>query len=124
MSVNKAILLGRLGADPELRQVPSGQPVCELRVATNEAYTKANGERGESTQWHRVVVWGKTAESCKTHLGKGSEVFVEGRIQTRAWEDKEGKKRFTTEVVAERVQFLGGRPNGAAPAKTEEREEL
>lgn len=107
MSVNKAILVGRLGADPELRRLPTGRPVCEFRVATNHSKKGADGEYVDSTDWHRVVVWGNQAEPCKTYLAKGCEVFVEGRIHGRSWNDREGQKRFSTEIIAERVQFLG-----------------
>ena len=111
-SVNKAIILGNLGADPDLRYTPSSQPVAELRIATTEHWTTREGERKEQTEWHRIVVWGKQAEHCKTYLKKGGQVYVEGRLRTRQWEDKEGQKRYTTEIVADRVQFLGG-PAGA-----------
>ncbi len=109
-SVNKAIIIGNLGADPDLRYTPSSQPVAELRVATTEQWTTREGERKEQTEWHRIVVWGKQAEHCKNYLKKGRQVYVEGRLRTRQWEDKEGQKRYTTEIVADRVQFLGGPP--------------
>lgn len=108
-SLNKAMLIGNLGADPEVRATPGGQTVATLRMATNERWADKNGQQQERTEWHRVVVWGKQAEQCKEYLHKGSQVFIEGRIQTREWQDKEGQRRFTTEVVAQRVQFLGGR---------------
>ena len=107
MSVNKCILVGNLGADPELRYTTSGKPVGDLRIATSRRFTNGAGEKQEDTQWHRVVVWGKQAESCQKYLSKGRQVYVEGRLQTRQWTDKDGNKRYTTEVVAERVQFLG-----------------
>jgi len=110
--VNKVILIGNLGADPELRYTSSGSPVADLRLATSRKYTTKDGGTQEDTQWHRVVVWGKQAEHCKEYLAKGRQVYVEGRLQTRQWEDREGHKRWTTEVVAERVQFLGGRGGG------------
>ena len=110
--VNKAILVGHLGADPELRNTASGTAVCEFRVATSESWKDKNGQKQERTEWHRVVVWGKTAEICSKYLAKGRQVFIEGRIQTRSWEDKEGQKRYTTEIVANEVQFLGGREGG------------
>lgn len=113
-SVNRVILIGNLGANPELKYTPSGQAVCELRVATNESYTDKQGERHDKTEWHRVVAWGKTAENCSQYLSKGRSVYVEGRLQTRKWEDKEGQTRYTTEIVAERVQFLGGKGAGAS----------
>src|SRR6187397_2910268 len=110
--VNKVILVGNLGADPDMRYTPSGQGVCELRIATSESWNDKNGQRQERTEWHRVVVWGKRAEVCSKYLSKGRQVYVEGRLRTRSWEDKEGNKRYTTEVVANDVQFLGGGDGG------------
>jgi single-strand DNA-binding protein len=118
-SLNKVLILGNLGADPDFRMTQGGQAVAELRVATNESnFNKATGERTERTEWHRVIVWGKDAEHCHAYLKKGRTVFVEGRLQTRQWEDKQGQKRFTTEIVASRVQFIGGQggPGGARDA--------
>jgi single-strand DNA-binding protein len=106
--VNKVILVGHLGANPDMRYTPSGSGVCELRLATNETWTDKSGQRQERTEWHRVVVWGKTAEHCSRYLSKGRQIYLEGRLQTRSWEDKDGNKRYTTEIVAETVQFLGG----------------
>jgi single-strand DNA-binding protein len=106
--VNKVILVGNLGANPELKYLPSGQAVCEMRLATSDSYTDKQGQRQERTEWHRVVVWGKTAENCSQYLSKGRQVYVEGRLQTRSWDDKEGNKRYTTEVVANQVVFLSG----------------
>ena len=106
--INKVILVGNLGTDPELRATTNGTPVAELRVATSRFWFNKNNEKQEETQWHRVVVWGKQAQSCKEYLDKGRQVYVEGRLQTRKWEDKEGNTRFTTEIVAENVRFLGG----------------
>jgi single-strand DNA-binding protein len=111
-SINKVILIGNLGADPEMRNTPSGQPVTTLRLATNERWTGKNGEQNERTEWHRVIVWGKQAEICNEYLRKGRQVYVEGRIQTREWQDKEGQKRYTTEIVAQTVQMLGSRGEG------------
>ena len=113
-SVNKVILVGNLGRDPELRYTQSGQAVANFTLATNEKWTAKSGEREERTEWHRVIAWGRTAELCAEYLAKGRTVYVEGRLQTREWEDREGQKRRTTEVVAQTVQFLGGR--GAAGA--------
>jgi single-strand DNA-binding protein len=110
--VNKVILVGNLGADPDMRYTPSGQGVCELRIATSESWNDKNGQRQERTEWHRVVVWGKRAEVCSKYLSKGRQVYVEGRIQTRTYDDKEGNKRYITEVIAQRVQFLGSRGDG------------
>ena len=112
--VNKVILIGHLGADPDMRYTPSGAGVCELRVATSESWKDKNGQRQERTEWHRVVVWGKTAEICAKYLTKGRQVYVEGRIQTRTYDDKEGVKRYMTEVIANDVQFLSGGREGAA----------
>jgi single-strand DNA-binding protein len=112
-SVNKVILVGNLGRDPELRYTPGGQPVANFTIATNESWTKKDGSgREERTEWHRIVAWGRTAELCAQYLAKGRTVYIEGRLQTREWENKEGQKQRTTEVVAQTVQFLGG-PAGA-----------
>jgi single-strand DNA-binding protein len=115
-SVNKVILVGNLGADPELKYTPSNRPVCNLSVATNEVWKDKAGQKQERVEWHRVNVWGDQAEHCSKYLAKGRMVYVEGRIQTRSWDDKEGKKRYTTEVVADRVVFLGGQGPGAEGA--------
>lgn len=106
--VNKVILLGRLGQDPELRYTQNKTAVCTLNVATSERRKGADGQWSEHTEWHRVVVFGKTAENCGQYLKKGRQVFVDGRIQTRKWQDKDGKDRYSTEVVANSVQFVGG----------------
>jgi single-strand DNA-binding protein len=111
--VNKVILVGHLGADPDMRYTPSGQGVCELRLATSESWNDKNGQRQERTEWHRIVVWGKRAEVCSKYLAKGRQVFVEGRIQTRTYDDKDGNKRYITEIIANDVQFLGGGREGA-----------
>jgi len=108
-SVNKVILVGNLGADPELKYTPSNRPLCNLSVATNEVFKDKGGQRQERTEWHRVTVWGEQAENCSKYLAKGRMVYIEGRLQTRSWEDKtDGKKRYSTEIVADRVTFLGG----------------
>ncbi|HKD43443.1 MAG TPA: single-stranded DNA-binding protein [Myxococcaceae bacterium] len=113
--VNKAILIGNLGADPEVRFTPGGQAVANFRIATSESWTDKNGQKQERTEWHRIVVWGKLAELCGEYLAKGRQCFVEGRLQTREWTDKENRKNYTTEVVANSVVFLGARdPNAAA----------
>jgi single-strand DNA-binding protein len=106
--VNKAILIGNLGSDPELRYTQNGQGVATFNIATSENWTDKAGERQERTEWHRIVAWGKTGELCAQYLSKGRTVYIEGRIQTRDWEDKDGNKRYTTEIVANTVQFLGG----------------
>jgi single-strand DNA-binding protein len=112
-SVNKVILVGNLGADPELKYTPSNRPVCNLSIATNEVWKDKSGQKQEKTEWHRVNVWGEPAENCSKYLSKGRMVYVEGRLQTRKWQDKEGKDRYSTEVVADRVVFLGGQGPGA-----------
>jgi len=113
-SVNKVILIGNLGRDPELRYTPGGQAVANFTLATNERFTSKDGEKQERTEWHRIVAWGRTGELCAQYLSKGRSVYVEGRLQTREWEDKEGQKRRTTEIVATTVQFLGGRGEGGS----------
>ena len=110
--VNKVILVGNLGADPDMRYTPGGAAVCELRLATNESWTDRSGQRQERTEWHRIVVWGKRAEVVSKYLSKGRQIYVEGRIRTRSWDDKEGNKRYTTEIIANDVQFLGGGGKG------------
>ncbi|RKH87999.1 single-stranded DNA-binding protein [Corallococcus sp. AB045] len=110
--VNKVILIGNLGADPEVRFTPGGQAVANFRIATSESWNDKNGQKQERTEWHRIVVWGKLAELCGEYLKKGRQCFVEGRLQTREWMDKENKKNYTTEVVATSVTFLGGRDAG------------
>jgi single-strand DNA-binding protein len=109
--LNKVMLIGNLGKDPELRYTTSGQAVCDFNIATSEVYTDRDGQKQEKTEWHRVVVWARQAENCKRYLSKGSKVFVEGRLQTRDWQDQSGNKRYTTEVVAQNVQFLS--PKGS-----------
>ena len=106
--VNKVIIVGRLGADPEVKTVSGGTSVARLSVATSENWTDKEGQKQERTEWHRVVVWGKLAELCGKYLHKGRQVYLEGRLQTRKWEDQQGQARYTTEVVAQTVQFLGG----------------
>lgn len=106
--VNKVILIGNLGADPELRSTGGGTSVCSLRVATTEKRKDKDGNWTEQTEWHAVVVWGKQAESVHQYCKKGKQLYIEGRLQTRKWQDKEGKDQYSTEVVAENVRFLGG----------------
>lgn len=110
-SVNKAILIGRLGADPEKRYTPSGMPVVTFRLATSSPRLNRDGQREERTEWHRIVAWGKLAEICDQYLSKGRLVYIEGRIQTREWEDRDGNRRWTTEIVASTMQMLS--PAGA-----------
>jgi single-strand DNA-binding protein len=114
MSVNKVILVGRLGRDPETRYTSSGQAVCNFSVATDETYKDRNGERQKRTEWHKIVVWGKQAEIAQQYLKKGSLLYLEGRIQTRQWDDKEGQKRTSFEIVANNFRMLGGRAEAAA----------
>lgn len=116
MSVNRVILVGRLGRDPETRYTSSGQAVANFSVATDESYKDRNGERQKRTEWHKIVVWGKQAEIAQQYLKKGSLVFIEGRIQSREWQDKEGQKRTSFEIVASNFRMLGGRAEGAAAA--------
>ena len=112
-SVNKVILIGNLGRDPELRQTNGGGAVCEFSLATTDRwFDKASNSTKERTEWHRVVVWGKQGENAAKYLRKGRSAYVEGKLQTREWQDKDGNKRYTTEVVAQLVQFLGGRDDG------------
>ncbi len=108
-SVNKVILVGNLGADPEMRYTASGHAVANFRIATNERWTDKNGQPQEKAEWHNIVVWNKLAEISGKYLKKGRSVYVEGRLQTRTWEDQAGNKRYTTEVVAHAMQMLGGR---------------
>ncbi len=115
--INKVILIGRLGRDPELRYTPSGAAVANFSLATDERWS-SNGETQSRTEWHNIVVWSKLAEICNQYLTKGRLVFIEGRLQTRDWEDKDGNKRRTTEVVASEMKMLGGRPEGAPAGKT------
>ena len=125
MSLNKVMVIGRLGRDPELKYTQAGAPVCTLNLATDESYKDNNGQKVERTEWHRVVVFQKAAENCSQYLAKGSLVFVEGSLQTRKWQDQQGQDRYVTEIRAHRVQFLdrkgdngqsggqsGGRPQG------------
>ena len=112
-SVNKAIIVGNLGKDAEVRYTPGGAAVATISVATTETWNdKTSGQRQEKTEWHRVVIWGKTAEAIGEYLTKGRQVYVEGRIQTRQWDDKDGNKRYTTEIRSDRVVLLGGRGDG------------
>ncbi len=105
-SVNKVILVGNLGADPELKYTPSNRALCNLRIATTDVFKDKGGQRQERTEWHRVTVWGESAENCNKYLAKGRSVYVEGRLQTRSY-DKDGQKHYATDVVADRVVFLG-----------------
>lgn len=119
MSVNKAILIGRLGKDPELRYTPSGKAVASFTVATNERWTGQDGQKNESTTWHNIVAWGKQAEVIKEYMTKGRQIYIEGRIDNRSYDDKDGNKRYVSEVVLQNFQFLGdrGASDGSAPAE-------
>ena len=116
--VNKVILVGNLGGDPELRQTPSGTTVATFTLATNETWTDRDGQKQERTEWHRIVAWAKLAEICGQYLRKGRQVYIEGRLTTRSWEDRQGNQRKTTEIVAQQMLMLGGRgqEQGGAPA--------
>jgi single-strand DNA-binding protein len=113
MSVNKVILVGRLGKDPETRYTSAGQAVCNFSLATDETYKDRTGERQKHTEWHRIVVWGKTAETAQKYLKKGQQVYLEGRIQSREWTDKENQKRTSFEIVATDFRFLGSKSDSA-----------
>ena len=112
-SVNKVILVGNLGRDAELRYTPGGAPVATLNLATTEVWNDKAGQRQEKTEWHRIVLWGKTAESLSEYLIKGKQLYIEGRLQTRQWDDKDGNKRYTTEIRGDRIVLLGGGGGGA-----------
>ncbi|MEY2342162.1 single-stranded DNA-binding protein [Acidithiobacillus sp. IBUN Pt1247-S3] len=112
--VNKVILLGHLGREPEMRYQPSGAAIANLNLATSESFKDRDGNRQERTEWHRVVLFGRTAEIAGEYLKKGSMAYIEGRLQTRKWTDKEGQERYTTEIVADRLQLVGGRGGGTA----------
>ncbi|MBD3332219.1 single-stranded DNA-binding protein [candidate division GN15 bacterium] len=120
MSVNKAILIGRLGKDPEIRYTQSGKAVANFTIATNERWTGQDGQPQESTTWHNIVVWGRQAEVIKEYMSKGRQIYLEGRISNRSYEDKEGNKRYVSEVVVQNFQFLGDRSDRqGAPAGRE-----
>ena len=113
--INKVILIGRLGQDPEVRYTPDGTAVANFSIATSEEWKDKNsGEKRERTEWHRIVAWRRLGEICGEYLSKGRQVYIEGRIQTKSWEDKDGNKRYTTEIIASDVQFLGGRDSATA----------
>ncbi len=113
-SVNKVILIGNLGADPEVRYLPSGDAVTNIRIATTDTWKDKSGEKQEHTEWHRIAFFGKLAEVAGEYLKKGSPVYVEGRIRTRKWQDKEGQDRYSTEIVADRMQLLGSKSGGSS----------
>lgn len=111
-SVNKAILIGNLGADPELRYTPSGSAVVNFNIATTEKWRDKDGNMQERTEWHRIILWNRQAEVAKEYLRKGSSVYIEGRIQNRSYEDKDGVKKYVSEIIGQRMQLLGGRGGG------------
>jgi single-strand DNA-binding protein len=127
-SLNKVMLIGRLGKDPEIRYTPDGAPVANFSLATSDFWTDKGGTRQERTEWHNIVAWNKLADLAKRYLAKGRQVFVEGRIRTREWDDKDGNKRRTTEVIASAIVLIGSRPEGmetgaaAAPRAAREAE--
>lgn len=120
--VNKVILIGRLGADPEIRYTPSGAEVATFRIATSESWTNKSGEKEERTEWHRIVAWRGLAKICGEYLNKGKLVYVEGRLRTRSWEDRDGNKRTTTEIEATDMKMLGGVGEASRKAKEAEPE--
>jgi len=120
--INKVMLIGRLGADPEIRYTPSGAEVATFRIATSEVWTNKNGEKEERTEWHRIVAWRNLAKICGEYLSKGRLVYIEGKIRTRAWEDRDGNKRSTTEIEASEMKMLGG--SGEQDRKAKEPEGL
>lgn len=121
-SVNKVILVGNLGKDPEMRYMPSGDAIANFSVATTDTWKDKNGEKQEKTEWHRVAMFGRQAEIAGEYLKKGSSVYLEGRLQTRKWQNKEGVDQYTTEVVADRMQMLGGRSGGGNAFEVMDRE--
>ena len=122
--LNKLMIIGHLGRDPEMRYTPSGKPVTTFSVATSRTWHSADGERHEETEWFNVVAWGSLAEVCNQHLKKGQQVYVEGRLQTRRWEDGDGNKHFTTEVVAQEMTMLGSRKDNFEHDITRESDEI
>ena len=118
-SVNKVFLIGNLGRDAEQRHTTNGTAVSTLNLATTDTWTDKSGQRQERTEWHRVVVWDRQAESLQPYLTKGKQICVEGRLQTREWNDRDGNKRYTTEIRADRITLLGGRGGGTGPGRTD-----
>ncbi|HKA33591.1 MAG TPA: single-stranded DNA-binding protein [Candidatus Binatia bacterium] len=112
MSVNKVILIGNLGKDPEVRYTANGRAVARFPIATSEVWNDAEGNRQERTEWHNIIVWGKQGETCGQYLAKGRQAYIEGSIRTRSYDDKNGQKRYVTEIIAQRVRFLGGGGGG------------
>ena len=118
--VNKAILVGNLGSDPEIRSTGGGTPVANFTMATNESFKGRDGERNDRTEWHRIVAFGKLAEICGQYLKKGKQIYIEGRIQTRQWEDRSGNKRYTTEIICNQMVMLGRAGDAPFPSKSED----
>lgn len=118
-SVNKVILIGNLGKDPDFRVTPGGQPVASFSIATTEKWNDKSGNKQERTEWHNIVLWSRLAEIANQYLRKGSPVYIEGRLQTRSWEDRDGNRRYTTEVVGNALQMLGRRGNDGDPGPSE-----
>ncbi len=119
--INKVILIGNLGADPDVRYTPSGKAVANFRIATSEQWTNKDGGKEERTEWHKIVAWGRLGEICGEYLRKGKQVYIEGRLQTKMWEDRDGNKRYTTEVVAQGMQMLGVAGKAGKTESTDER---
>ena len=119
MSVNKVILVGNVGADPEVRYIESNTPVCNLRIATSESYKNRNGEKVTTTEWHTVVLWRGLAEIAEKYVKKGMQLYIEGKIRTRSWDDKDGNKRYATEIIADVLQLLGKREGAESPRQDE-----
>ncbi|MBN1226045.1 MAG: single-stranded DNA-binding protein [Deltaproteobacteria bacterium] len=119
-SINKVILVGYLGADPEIRYTPSGAAVANFRMATTEQWSTKEGQRQERTEWHRIVAWRKLGEICGQYLHKGSMVYIEGRLQTRSWDDRDGNKRYTTEIIAQGMQMLDRADKSGQPSSFDE----
>ncbi len=117
--LNKVLLIGHLGCDPEMRYTPSGRPVTSFSMSTSRSWTSPEGERREETEWFNIVAWGNLAEICKQYLSKGHQVYIEGRLQTRGWEDETGKKHFRTEVVASEMVMLGDRRSSESVGSNE-----
>ena len=120
MSVNKVILVGRLGQDPDVRYMPNETAVCNFSLATSSSYKDKTGERVDQTEWHRIVMFGKVAEIAKEYLKKGSQIFIEGRLQTRKWQTKDGQDRYTTEVVAATMQMLGSKDSTSGGSESDQ----
>ena len=119
--INKVILIGKLGRDPELRYTASGKAVAKFSIATSEQWTDKEGGKEERTEWHRIIAWGRLGEICGEYLRKGRQVYIEGRLQTRQWDDKEGNKRYTTEIVAQTMQMLGTAGKAGAASTPDEK---